>query len=314
MHYLTLAKTAGKRGGVAQKTRMRVTLLHNRSAGSEDHAEHAIEASIRRAGHEIVDVVSKLDELLTTLDERRPDLIVIAGGDGTVSRAACALAGRHLPLAILPLGTANNTALSLGVKGTMDALVAGWARGTHRRFDLATVIEGDDLAPFSEAVGWGVFPDVIAETEEMATPEEREDTLARDRGSFRARIEEAKPDHYEIEVDGVTFAGDYLLVEVVNIPYIGPQLELSPSSNPSDGRIELVLAGEPERAALLELAASGAFAEGAGLPTRRATHVTVRTAARRYHRDGKLIELTRPASEWVVTIEPAVVEYLLSGG
>jgi diacylglycerol kinase family enzyme len=293
---------------------MRVTLLHNRSAGSEDHAEHEIAASLRRAGHGIVDVVPKLDDLLETLSERRPDLIVIAGGDGTVSRAACALAGRHVPLAILPLGTANNTALSLGVEGTMDALVAGWARGRHRRFDLATLVEGDELAPFSEAVGWGIFPDVMAVTEDMATPDEREDTLERDRRLFRAGIERAKPDYYEIDVDGETIAGEYLLVEVVNIPYIGPQLELSPSSDPSDGRFELVLAGESERAALLELAGSGEIAEGVRLPTRSTRHVTVRSAARRYHRDGKLIELSRRPSEYVVTIEPAVVEYLLSGG
>jgi diacylglycerol kinase family enzyme len=293
---------------------MRVTLLHNRSAGSENHAEHQIEASMRRAGHEIVDVLSKLDELLATLNERRPDLIVIAGGDGTVSRTACALAGRHVPLAILPLGTANNTALSLGVEGSMDVLVAGWARGTHRRFDLATVVEGDELAPFSEAVGWGIFPDVMAEAERVSLPDEREDTLERDRRLFRASIERAKPHHYEIDVDGETMAGEYLLVEVVNIPYIGPQLELSPSSNPSDGRFELVLAGESERTLLFELADSGTIASDVRLPTRSATHVAVRSAARRHHRDGKLIEPSQRPSEWGVTIEPAAVEYLLSRG
>jgi diacylglycerol kinase family enzyme len=293
---------------------MRVTLLHNRSAGSENHAEHELDVSMRRAGHELVDVVSTLDELLITLSKRRPDLIAIAGGDGTVSRAACALAGRHVPLTILPVGTANNTALSLGVKGSMDALVAGWEGGTHRRFDLATVVVGDELVPFSEAVGWGIFPGVMAETEDMASPDEREDTLERDRCVFRASIERANPDLYEIDIDGETISGAYLLVEVVNIPYIGPQLELSPSSNPSDGRFELVLAGESERDALLELASSGSIPEGVRLPTRSATHVTVRSAARRYHLDGKLIELARHPSEWVVTIEPAVVEYLLSGG
>jgi diacylglycerol kinase family enzyme len=290
---------------------MRVTLLHNRSAGSEDHAEHEIEASMRRAGHEIVDVASKIDELLVALGKRRPDLIVIAGGDGTVSRAASALAGRQVPLAILPLGTANNTALSLGVKGNTDALVAGWARGTRRRFDLATVVHGDELAPLSEAVGWGIFPDVMAEAQGVALPDEREDTLDRDRHLFRANIERAKPDHYEIDVDGETIGGDYLLVEIVNIPYIGPQLELSPGSNPSDGRFELVLAGESERTALLELTGSGT--SDVRLPTRSATHVTVRSAARRYHRDGKMIEMSRPRSEWAITIEPGVVEYLLSG-
>jgi diacylglycerol kinase family enzyme len=293
---------------------MRVTLLHNRTAGSEDHAEHEIEASMRRAGHEIVEVVSKLDDLLAALSKRRPDLIVIAGGDGTVSRAACALAGRGVPLAILPLGTANNTALSLGIEGSMDALVAGWERGTRRRVDLATVVEGDELVPFSEAVGWGVFPDVIAETEHMASPDEREDTLERDRRLFRASIERTTPNRYEIDVDGETIAGEYLLVEVLNVPYIGPQLELSSASNPSDGRFELVLAGESERTALLELAGSGTIAERARLPTRSATQVTVRSTAQRYHRDGTLIELTRSPSEWGITIEPAAVEYLLSGG
>jgi diacylglycerol kinase family enzyme len=293
---------------------MRVTLLHNRSAGSEDHAEHEIEGSIRRAGHEIVDIASDLDELLATLGKRRPDLIAIAGGDGTVSLAASALAGRHIPLAILPLGTANNTALSLGVEGSLDALVAGWARGTRRPFDLATVVRGDELAPFSEAIGWGIFPDVMAETAEMSDPDEREDTLERDRRLFRATIERAKPRPYEIDVDGETIGGEYLLVEIVNIPYIGPQLEISPKSNSSDGRFELVLAGESERTALLELAESGTIGSSAPLPTRSATHVTVRSAARRYHRDGKRIELSESPSEYVVTIEPAAIEYVLTSG
>jgi diacylglycerol kinase family enzyme len=292
---------------------MRVTLLHNRSAGSEDHAEHEIEASIRKAGHEIVDVVPHLEELLTTLSKRRPDLIAIAGGDGTVSQAASALAGRQIPLAVLPLGTANNTALSLGLQGSMDDLVAGWARGTRRRLDLATVVLGDELAPFSEAIGWGIFPDVMAETAELPSPDEREDTLERDRHSFRTVIERAKPSPYEIDIDGETIAGEYLLVEIVNIPYVGPQLELSPASDPSDGRFELVLAGESERAALLELAKSGTLASNARLPTRSATHVTVRSAARRYHRDGKRIDLSRGPREYVVTIEPAAIEYVLSG-
>ena len=65
---------------------------------------------------------------------------------------------------------------------------------------------------------------------------------------------------------------------------------------------------------LLELTGSGTLAKGVRLPTRSATHVTVRTAARRYHRNGKLIELSRRPSEWVVTIDPAAVEYLLCGG
>src|SRR6266436_32025 len=43
--------------------------------------------------------------------ENRPDLVVVAGGDGTVRRVASELVGRDIPLAIIPLGTFNNLAL-----------------------------------------------------------------------------------------------------------------------------------------------------------------------------------------------------------
>ena len=42
-------------------------------------------------------------------------------------------------------------------------------------------------SPFSEAVGWGIFPAVMAETEDMPSPDEREDTLERAR--FRSDLD-----------------------------------------------------------------------------------------------------------------------------
>src|SRR5690242_18538712 len=48
--------------------------------------------------------------------------IVAAGGDGTVNTIVGAVAGRDVPLAILPLGTANDLARALGLP--LDALAA----------------------------------------------------------------------------------------------------------------------------------------------------------------------------------------------
>ena len=53
------------------------------------------------------------------------DRVVIAGGDGTVSRLAPWLAGRKIPFCILPLGTANNCARSLGQMHTVESIIAG---------------------------------------------------------------------------------------------------------------------------------------------------------------------------------------------
>src|SRR5688572_28240205 len=179
---------------------MRITLLHNESAGSEDHARGEIAAALERAGHRVAAVVTSVDELVDTLDRHPCDLVVIAGGDGTVSRAACTLAGRPIPLAILPLGTANNTALSLGLldgNPDIDTLIAGWSGGGYRNWDLATLHEDDRLTPFSECVGWGVFPEVIAKANSLSSPEQRERTLDRDRRVFASLVESAKPQFYE---------------------------------------------------------------------------------------------------------------------
>lgn len=47
------------------------------------------------------------------------DLIVIAGGDGTINEAVDGMAGTNVPLAILPAGTANVMACELRVSGNL---------------------------------------------------------------------------------------------------------------------------------------------------------------------------------------------------
>ena len=47
--------------------------------------------------------------------DKKPDLVVVAGGDGTIRPIASELDGTNIPLAIIPVGTFNNLALSLGL-------------------------------------------------------------------------------------------------------------------------------------------------------------------------------------------------------
>ena len=86
--------------------------------------------------------------LETTLDDPGPGLaggavaagarmVVAAGGDGTVRACAQALAGTQVPLAIVPLGTANLAARALGIPSRIGGSLAT-AFGAHeRRIDLA---------------------------------------------------------------------------------------------------------------------------------------------------------------------------------
>jgi diacylglycerol kinase family enzyme len=74
-------------------------------------------------------------------------LVFAAGGDGTVQGCARALAGTRVPLAIIPLGTANLTARALGIpRRTRNAIDAGFG-GRDHRIDVARA----NLGPNADA-------------------------------------------------------------------------------------------------------------------------------------------------------------------
>src|SRR4051812_19186273 len=66
----------------------------------------------------------------------RVDLVVVGGGDGTVSAAAEGLLEAGLPLGVLPLGTANDLARTLGLPTGLAAACRVIAAGHTRRVDL----------------------------------------------------------------------------------------------------------------------------------------------------------------------------------
>ncbi len=287
---------------------MLVALLHNPSSGSEDHTDREIVKGIRQAGHEVPHVSASVRELTAALQREPCDLILIAGGDGTVSRAACQLAGWRVPLSILPLGTANNTAKSLSIPKRIKKLAKSWQSAERLAFDLAVLDDGVVRQRYAEAAGWGVFPSSIERAKREGSASTVRRTLKRNQQLFRQVAREAQPRPYRVEVDGRDYSGDYLLVEVVNVPLIGPQLPLSPFSDPSDGSFEVVLAGCGERAALERLA-SGERVDGAFV-TQRGAHVRVTASEGVMHVDGRLLRHPLGGRDFEVRVEAQSIEYL----
>jgi diacylglycerol kinase family enzyme len=288
---------------------MRVALLHNTSAGSEDHTDDDLVKMIGRAGHEVVHVVNRSSALTAALQASPCDLVAVAGGDGTVGRAACELSDWGIPLGILPLGTANNTALALGLSAArMKKLIKNWGAGARLPFDLALLDDGAVRQRYSEAVGWGVFVATVDEAKRRPPLDRPQRQLKRDRKLFRGFVESSSPRPYRIEVDGRDCSGDYLLVEVMNVPFLGPQLEVSPTSNPSDGQLELVLAGEAERDSLDALGRTGKSAMP--LPCERGVHIRVRSSDGIMHRDGGLLRHAPGERDFEISVSPGAVSYL----
>lgn len=92
------------------------------------------------------------------------DLVVVAGGDGTVRVVCAELARSGIPVAVLPAGTGNLLARNLGIPLDLDAALTALLDGTDRRIDSVQV-EGDelDMDRFVVMAGLGLDAAIIAD-------------------------------------------------------------------------------------------------------------------------------------------------------
>ena len=90
---------------------------------------------------------------------KQPDLLILGGGDGTISGLVDILVGRDVILGVLPLGTANSFARTLGIPLDIDGAIDVLAQGSPRRIDLGMI--DDDY--FANCAALGISPK-IAET------------------------------------------------------------------------------------------------------------------------------------------------------
>lgn len=80
----------------------------------------------------------QLSELIYQ-SQHQVDLVIVGGGDGTINAVAGALLKTKLPLGILPLGTANDLARTLGIAESIDEAARIIASGNLRQIDLGSV-------------------------------------------------------------------------------------------------------------------------------------------------------------------------------
>lgn len=90
---------------------------------------------------------------------KKPDLVIFGGGDGTVSGLVDLLVGHDVILGVLPLGTANSFARTLGLPLDLDGAIDVLANGVPKRIDLGMI----DKDYFANCAAMGLSPQ-IAET------------------------------------------------------------------------------------------------------------------------------------------------------
>lgn len=191
----------------ADPVRRRVLVIHNPNAGRRRrrHRLQTVVAELQRAGTlvELVPTAKAGDAERFARAARStaeagngPDVVVAAGGDGTINEVVNGLAGGTLPLALLPMGTANVLAAEIGLEERPDEIVRAILHG------LAVPIHLGDAngRRFTLMAGIGLDAEVVATVDPW---------LKRATGKFAyvvatlQRWLEYRRYRYRIEIDGV---------------------------------------------------------------------------------------------------------------
>jgi diacylglycerol kinase family enzyme len=226
---------------------MRILLIHNPKAGERNHTKKRLIGSLSACGHKTFYQSTKKRGWKKAF-HRSVDLVIAAGGDGTVRKTAWRLMDTGVPLAILPLGTANNLARSLGFTASPDEIAAHLGPETVRPFDIGVAQGACGTKFFVEAAGGGLLADFVKSAGDRDDEDAPRKQRIRQHVSQLRKISAEHPARrWNIRIDGEDVSARYLLWEAMNIRAAGPALNLAPRAASDDGALDFISVREQER-------------------------------------------------------------------
>jgi diacylglycerol kinase (ATP) len=291
---------------------MQSQLIWNAAAGNTTLQQDVVVSALAEIGFvPDVHVTSDLEALDAVLTDPR-ELVIVAGGDGTLRQVVKRLCGRGVKLMLLPLGTANNFAAALGLRRDPLELIAALRQHNVARFDVGVVQAGHHQDIFLEGAGFGLFAQAMrhygedhgksvlraltALTKTVVAPPVLET-------EFVAELENGE--HEE-------FVGQLSLLEVMNTPAIGPRLPLVPNADPQDGCLELLTIEPSAGVGFLHYAVnalSGSLETLENVNVRKIRRLQLVVSGGALHVDGDSLDLKSGKLEF--SLEPSGIEVLL---
>jgi YegS/Rv2252/BmrU family lipid kinase len=233
-------------------TAQRVCIIWNPAKTTKPDLESALDAAVAATGSDIEAMwfeTSKDDAgqgVTAQAIAAGADVLVVAGGDGTVRAVAerLAEADTDAELAIVPLGTGNLLARNLGVplndiRGAMTRAFTGEARAIDVGWLEIELAEGPERHAFAVMAGFGLDAHMITET----------DDDLKDKVGWLAYVESmgralAASDTLEVRItaDGQPHGEDSVHTLLVgNCGTLQGGFNLLPDADPSDGELDLLL-------------------------------------------------------------------------
>ncbi|HLJ32267.1 MAG TPA: diacylglycerol kinase family protein [Ktedonobacteraceae bacterium] len=164
------------------------------------------------------------------------ELVIVAGGDGTVHAVACGLIGTETVLGIIPTGTMNNLARSLHIPETIEEACAVIAEGRTHAIDVGKI--NDHV--FIEVAGIGLEAALFPAAEEFKSPGVWS-TLHGILSGLRTLLA-FRPATLRIALDNKQRrAINAIQVTICNAPFYGAHLQAAPEAVMDDGLLDIVI-------------------------------------------------------------------------
>jgi diacylglycerol kinase family enzyme len=219
-------------------------ILNPIKVGDPDEFRGKVDAALTERGFDdSLWLETTEDDAGTTMAKRAideaVDLVVVAGGDGTVRVVCAELARTGIPVAVLPAGTGNLLARNLGISLDLDVALTETLDGSEQRIDSVQV-EGDQLGTdrFVVMAGLGLDAAIIADAP---------DRLKKHVGWAAYVVSTVKNLNHpfvrvEITIDDQPPVRRRARTVVIgNVGTLQANIPLLPDAKPDDGKIDLVV-------------------------------------------------------------------------
>lgn len=201
-------------------------------------ADYLLNVRITKTKGDAIDIAASL-----SADEC--DLVICAGGDGTLNEVICGImrSGADIPIGYIPSGSTNDFAQSMNLSINPIAACEQIINGKAKPFDIGMFAGKRN---FSYIASFGAFTETS-----YTTPQQMKNAL----GHFAYVLESIKslgnikPYNVTTVVDGKVVSGEYVFGAVANSTSIAGVLKLKADEvDMNDGKFEVILAKNPKNA------------------------------------------------------------------
>lgn len=216
--------------------------------------------------------------------------IVVCGGDGTIHEVLPTLAGSEAALGLLPFGTANDFARSLGIPRKLQPAVETLITGKEALVDLG--MENDRY--FCTVAAFGFDAEVSQAMEDGLVP------LSGTVGYLYAAIQHIvnfDPPRTRIAGDFGTAEGEMLLVAAAVTRSYGGGMQIAPHADPADGKFDVVIVDAVDKLTMVTILPQvfwGGHVRHPAVRVERTASLSIETdgIARLLHADGEPLTTT----------------------